>query len=170
VKSAGGNARAGTVKDAASFGDVVVLATPWPATEEAIRSAGSLAGKILIDCTNPMAADLSGLTIGTNNSGGEEVAQWAPGAKVVKAFNTLGAGSFANPRIGSEIASMFICGDDASAKSVVAQLTAELGFDVVDAGPLTASRSLEPMAMLWVHLAYMQGWGPAGHAFKMLRR
>jgi 8-hydroxy-5-deazaflavin:NADPH oxidoreductase len=52
----------------------------------------------------------------------------------------------------------------------VGQLTAELGFDVVDAGPLTASRSLEPMAMLWVHLAFMQGWGPASHAFKMLRR
>ena len=65
---------------------------------------------------------------------------------------------------------MFICGDDTSAKSLVGQLTAELGFDVVDAGPLTASRSLEPMAMLWVHLAYVQGWGPAGHAFKMLRR
>ena len=65
---------------------------------------------------------------------------------------------------------MFICRDDTSAKSVVGQLTAELGFDVVDPGPLTASRSLEPMAMLWVHLAYMQGWGPAGHAFKMLRR
>jgi hypothetical protein len=65
---------------------------------------------------------------------------------------------------------MFICGDDAQAKSIVGQLTAELGFDVVDAGSLAAARELEPMAMLWVHLAYAQGWGPAGHAFKMLRR
>jgi predicted dinucleotide-binding enzyme len=170
VKSAGPNARAATVPQAASFGDVIVLATPWPATKAAIQSAGSLAGKILIDCTNPMAADLSGLTIGTNNSGGEEVARWATGARVVKGFNTLGAGSFANPRFGSENASMFICGDDAQAKSTVGQLTAELGFDVVDAGPLTASRELEPIAMLWVHLAYKQGWGPVGHAFKLLRR
>ena len=170
LKSTSGKARAATVKDAAFFGDLVVLATPWPATEAAIKSAGRLGGKIVVDCTNPLAPDLSGLVIGTNNSAGEEVARWATGAKVVKAFNTIGAANFDNPRFGSESASMFICGDDASAKSMVAKLAAEMGFDVVDTGPLTAARWLEPLAMLWIHLAYKQGLGPTGHAFKLLRR
>lgn len=170
TNSAGGGTRAASVKDAASFGEVVVIATPWPATEEAIKSAGNLTGKIVVDCTNPLASDLSGLVVGTNNSAGEEVARWAKGAQVVKAFNTIGAPNFGNPRFGAETASMFICGDDPAAKSAVGKLAAELGFDVVDAGPLTASRSLEPLAMLWIHLAFKQGLGPTGHAFKLLRR
>lgn len=170
LKSADGNARAANVRDAASFGELIVLATPWPATEEAIKSAGSLAGKVLVDCTNPLAPDLSGLVIGTNNSAAEEVSRWAQGAKVVKAFNTIGAVNFENPRFGSQSASMFICGDDASAKSMVATLAAELNFDVVDTGPLIAARWLEPLAMLWIHLAFKQGLGPTGHAFKLLRR
>ncbi len=170
VKSAKGKVRVVSVQEAAAFGEIVVLATPWPATEEAIRSAGDLAGKILVDCTNPLAPDLSGLVIGTNNSAGEEVARWARGAKVVKAFNTIGAASFGSPRFGSESASMFVCGDDAAAKSKVAGLAAELGFEPVDVGGLVAARWLEPLAMLWIHLAFRQGFGPAGHAFKLLRR
>lgn len=170
IKTTGGKARAGTVKDAASFGEAVVIATPWPATQEAIQSAGNLSGKIVVDCTNPLAPDLSGLVIGTTNSAGEEVARWAKGACVVKGFNTIGAQNFSNPKFGSESASLFICGDDAKAKSTVASLAAELGFDVVDAGPLTVSRLLEPLAMLWIHLAFKQGLGPTGHAFKLLRR
>jgi 8-hydroxy-5-deazaflavin:NADPH oxidoreductase len=124
----------------------------------------------IIICTNPLASDFSGLVVGTNDSAGEEVARWAKGAKVVKAFNTIGAPNFANPRFGAENASMFICGDDASAKSAVGKLAAELGLDVVDTGPLSASRWLEPLAMLWIHLAFKQGLGPTGHAFKLLRR
>ncbi len=169
LQSTGNNARAEGVKDAASFGDVIVLATPWTATRDAIESAGSLAGKIVIDCTNPLAPGLSGLTIGTDNSAAEEIARWVPGAKVVKAFNTIGAASFAHPRFGAESASMFICGDDAAAKSVVGKLAAELDFDVVDAGPLIAARWLEPLAMLWIHLATKEGFG-SSHAFKLLRR
>ena len=170
LKSTKGKARAASVNDAASSAEIVVFATPWPATHDAINSAGSLAGKIVVDCTNPLLPDLSGLVLGTNNSAGEEVGRWAKGAKVVKAFNTIGAGNFGSPRFGSENASMFICGDDASAKAAVSKLAAELGFDVVDAGPLTAARLLEPLAMLWIHLAYKQGLGPSGHAFKLLRR
>ena len=88
----------------------------------------------------------------------------------MKAFNTIGAANFGNPKFGSVSASMFICGDDAAAKSRVGQLAAGLGFDVVDVGPLMAARFLEPVAMLWIHLAVKQGWGATGHAFKMLRR
>lgn len=170
VKSIGAQAQAGSVKEAAASAGMVVLATPWPAAQDAIGSAGDLAGKIVVDCTNPLAADLSGLVIGTSNSAAEEVARWAKGAKVVKAFNTIGADNFGKPKFGAEAAGMFICGDDAAAKSQVGGLAAELGFDVVDAGPLTAARYLEPLAMLWIHLAFKQGWGPAGHAFKLLRR
>ena len=64
---------------------------------------------------------------------------------------------------------MFICGDDADANSTVAELGRELGFDVVDAGPLKVARYLEPLAMLWIHLAYFRGFGP-DFAFKMIRR
>lgn len=170
LKSINSQARAGSVPNAATFGEVVVLATPWPATENAIRSAGNLAGKTVIDCTNPLASDLSGLVIGTNSSAGEEVARWAKGAKVVKAFNTIGAANFANPRFGADATSMFIAGDDVAAKATVAHLAAELGFDVVDTGPLLAARWLEPLAMLWIHLAYRQGLGPTGHGFRLLRR
>jgi 8-hydroxy-5-deazaflavin:NADPH oxidoreductase len=170
LKSIGDRGRVTTVGDAAAFGDIVVFATPWPATEQAVRSAGNLGGKIVIDCTNPLSKDLSGLTVGPTDSAGEQVARWASGAKVVKAFNTLGADNFANPRFGAENASMFIAGDDPAAKSAVARLASELGFDVVDVGPLRAARLLEPLAMLWVHLAIAQGLGPRGHAFKLLRR
>ena len=170
LKSTQGKARAASVKEAAASGEIVVFATPWPATQDAIKSAGNLTGKIVIDCTNPLLPDLSGLAVGTNNSAGEEVERWAKGAKVVKAFNTIGAANFGNPRFGSENATMFICGDDASAKASVGKLAAELGFDVVDAGALTASRLLEPLAMLWIHLTFKQGLGPTDHAFKLLRR
>lgn len=170
VRSIGDKAQAAAVADAASFGEILVLATPWPATREAIRSAGDLAGKILIDCTNPLAPDLSGLVIGTSDSAGEEVARWARGAKVVKAFNTIGAANFDKPRFGAQNASLFIAGDDADAKATVTRLASELGFEVVDTGPLVAARWLEPLGMLWIHLAFGLGWGPTGHAFKLLRR
>ncbi|HLG87274.1 MAG TPA: NADPH-dependent F420 reductase [Alphaproteobacteria bacterium] len=170
LRSIDRNSRAGTVSEAAAFGEVVVFATPWQATHDAVRSAGDLDGKVVIDCTNPLMPDLSGLVIGTNNSAGEEVARWAEGAKVVKAFNTIGAANFGTPQFGAESASMFIAGNDADAKATVARLAAELGFDVVDAGPLTAARWLEALGILWIHLAFKQGLGPAGHAFKLLRR
>lgn len=170
LKSTGGKARAASVREAASAAEIAVLAVPWPAAQDVVAEAGNLAGKVLIDCMNPLAPDLSGLTIGTNNSAAEEVARWARGARVVKAFNTIGAPNFANPRFGSESASMFICGDDSSAKQLAAKLAADLAFDVVDCGGLIAARWIEPLAMLWIHLAFKQGLGATGHAFKLLRR
>jgi len=166
--SIGLNARAGSVHEAASFAEVVVLTTPWPATQDAIQTAGDLTGKILVDCTNPLAPDLSGLSIGHTTSAAEELARWAPGARVVKAFNTIGAQRMLNPQFGSQAASLFICGDDEAAKSVVTKLTEETGFEVIDAGPLSNARLLEPLAMLWIYLAYKQGLGP-NIAFKLLR-
>jgi hypothetical protein len=169
VREAGPPTRAATVDAAAAFGDVVVLATPFDATEDAIRQAGGLAGKIVVDCTNPLRSDLSGLSVGHTTSAGETVARWAPQARVVKALNTTGAGNMLDPRYPDGTAAMFVCGDDLAAKATVSELVAALGFDVVDAGPLTQARLLEPLAMLWISLAYRQQLGP-GIAFRLMRR
>ncbi len=169
VKATRGKAQATSVKDAASSSEVVVLATPWGATQEAIRAAGDLRGKIVVDATNPLKPDLSGLALGHTTSAGEEIARWAPGAKVVKAFNTIGAQHMTNPRLGGQRPSMFICGDDIAAKKTITELAEALGFEPVDAGPLTQARLLEPLAMLWISMAYAYGLGP-NIAFKLLRR
>ncbi|MFI5340454.1 MAG: NADPH-dependent F420 reductase [Candidatus Methylomirabilales bacterium] len=165
----GGKASAGTPAEAVQFGEVILFAPPWPAVEDALRAAGSLTGKILVDCTNPLKPDLSGLAIGHTTSAAEELARRVAGTRVVKAFNTTGAENMKNPQFGSQRATMFICGDDAAAKSVVSGLARDAGFEVVDAGSLSIARLLEPLAMLWIHLAYGQKMG-TGFAFTLLRR
>jgi predicted dinucleotide-binding enzyme len=162
-------ARAASVAEAAASGEVVVLATPWEATQEAVKSAGDLAGKIVFDCTNPLAPQLSGLTHGFDTSAGEQVASWAPGARVVKIFNTTGANNMENPDFNGVAATMFYCGDDAEAKATAARLAADLGFDPVDAGKLDQARLLEPLALLWIRLAYVQNQGRE-IAFKLMKR
>lgn len=169
VESVGGTARAGTVAEAAAHGEAVVLATPWPAAEAAVRAAGDLAGKVLIDCTNPVKPDLSGLDVGPGTSAAERVAGWAPGAKVFKAFNTTGANNMADPVINGVRTVMFVCGDDRAAKPAVLRLAADVGFDPVDAGPLANARLLEGWAMLWIHLAVRGGLGP-DFGFALIRR
>lgn len=158
LKASGAGARAASTAEAVAGADVVVLATPWSSTEAALSSAGDLDGKIVIDCTNPLAS-LEGLEIGHSTSGGEQVAAWAPGAKVVKTFNTTGANNMADPGYGGARLVMPICGDDAEAKAAVAGLVAELGFEPLDAGPLARARQLEQLAVLWIALAYQQGLG-----------
>jgi predicted dinucleotide-binding enzyme len=169
VADAGPNAHAATIKETVSGNDVLLLASPWPATKEMLASAGDLSGKILIDAVNPFLPDLSGMDVGVNSSGGELVAQWAPGAKVVKAFNTIGNNIMADANLAGHSALMFYCGDDEAAKKVVRELALALGFDAEDAGPLTAARLLEPFALLWVTLAFKRGYGRE-FAFKVIRR
>jgi predicted dinucleotide-binding enzyme len=169
LQATGSGARAGSPADAAAFGEVVLFATPWPATEAAVRSAGELTGKIVIDCTNPLKADLSGLEIGQTTSGAEKVAAWARGAKVFKAFNTTGFNIMADPVINGTRTVMFVCGDDETAKPVVLRLASDLGFDAVDAGKLTQARLLEPWAMLWISLAF-RGTVGRDFGFALLRR
>jgi len=165
----GGNAQALSVPEAVSRAPVVILATPWEATRGAIIAAGKLTGKVLIDCTNPIGPDLRGLTVGTTSSGGEQVAGWAKDAKVVKAFNNTGYQIMADPRFGSEAVTMFYCGDDDEAKAIARKLIIDLGFDPCDAGPLIVARYLEPMAMVWIMLAHVQGMGP-NIGFKLMKR
>ncbi len=169
LKLIGGRASAGSVAEAAAFGEVVVLTTPWNATQAALASAGNLAGKILVDCTNPLKEGLAGLSIGHTTSAGEEVAKWAKDARVVKAFNTTGANNMENPDYGKDRIVMFIAGDDAAAKATVKKLAENLRFEPVDAGSLEQARLLEPLAMLWIHLAFKQSLG-RNFAFKLARR
>jgi NADPH-dependent F420 reductase len=162
-------ARAASVAAAASDAEVVVLAMPWGAAQDVIRSAEGLSGKIVFDCINPLKPDLSGLDTGGAHSAAEQVSAWAPGARVVKVFNSTGAGNMADPQYGNDHAAMLYCGDDKGAKEVAAQLAKDLGFDPVDAGPLSAANLLEHFAMLWIHLAYGAGMG-RNIAFKLMRR
>lgn len=169
VKKCGANVSAVSVGEAAAFGEVVTIATPWPATQAAIESAGDLSGKIVIDCTNPLKPDLSGLAIGHTTSAAEQVASWAKGARVVKCFNTTGANNMENPNYGGDQPVMFLCGDDADAKKIVTKLGEDVGFEMIDAGGIEIARLLEPVAMLWIHLAFTTPLG-RDFAFKLVRR
>jgi 8-hydroxy-5-deazaflavin:NADPH oxidoreductase len=171
VRALGGKARAGTAKEAAAFGEMIVLTTPWTAAEAAIRSMGDLSGRIILDATNPLAMDPDGLglEIGHSISAGEKVQGWAKGASVFKTLNTTGFGNMANPIYGGVKSVMFVAGDDAANKPKVIALVAALGFDVIDAGPLRNARLLEAHAMLWIDLALKRGLG-RDFAFAILRR
>lgn len=166
---AGRGARVGSCRQAIAACDVVLLAIPWDQTRAVLDAAESLAGKLLIDCINPLTSDLKGLALGHATSAAEEIAAWYPTARVVKAFNTLSAATMENPRYGDVAAHVFICGDDVAAKAPVHQLARELGFESIECGPLRIARQLEPLAMLYVHLAVFQGWG-GDCAFRMLKR
>jgi 8-hydroxy-5-deazaflavin:NADPH oxidoreductase len=161
VHKAGANARVGTPAEAAAFGDMIVLTTPWPATEAAIRSMGDLAGRIILDATNPLARGPDGISleIGHSTSAGEKVQGWAKGASVFKTLNTTGFGNMADPVFHGVRSVMFVAGDDAANKPKVIDLVAQLGFDVVDAGPLRNARLLEAHAMLWIDLSLQRGLG-----------
>jgi predicted dinucleotide-binding enzyme len=168
LASTGGRAKAGSNREAAGASEVVVVSVPWPAAEQAIRDCGDLSSKVVIDCTNPLSADLKGLVVGLTTSAAEQVGAWSS-AKVVKAFNTIGAGNYGNAEFAGTRADGFYCGDDSAAKAKVKPLIADIGLNPVDVGPLRNARLLEPLAMLWIDLALNQKWGP-NHAFKLLRR
>jgi predicted dinucleotide-binding enzyme len=112
----------------------------------------------VIDCTNPLTTDFTALEVGRTNSGAERIAAWAPGARVCKAMNQIGAPMMDHPQV-SGTPVMFVCGDDVTSKETTSALVAELGFEVVDAGELSAARLLEPYGLLWIHLALRRGFG-----------
>lgn len=169
----GAAAAAGTFADAARAGDVLVIATLWSGTLNAVELAGeaNFAGKTVIDTTNPL--DFSRgvpptLAVGTTDSAGEILQRRLPAAHIVKAFNTIGNPHMNKPSFAGGTPDMFIAGDDVGAKAVVTALCAELGWPVVDAGPITSARWLEALAMLWITLYFATGDG--NHAFKLLRK
>jgi len=146
-------------REAAEAADVVILAVPYGAVDEVLGDVGAaLAGKVVIDATNPIKADYSGLaTDGT--SGAEEIQAKAPGARVVKAFNTAFAARQADPKVAGGLrVDGFVAADDADAKATVLGLVEAIGFNPVDAGGLAMARYLEGMAWLNITLQMNNGW------------
>lgn len=168
-EQSGGKVAVAPVAQAVAAADVILAAIPYDACEDTLKSLGDLNGRVLIDCSNPLLPDLSGLYVGHTISAAEQVAEWAVGSRVVKAFNTVSSATMANPKYEGQAATLFYCGDDPKAKEVVRQLASDLDFDPVDAGPLSIARYLEPLAMLYIHLAIKQGWGSQS-AFRIMRR
>lgn len=150
-------ARHGTNAEAAEFGDIVVLAVPFGAIATAIeQTEGRLADTVLWSCVNALTPDTSGLAVGFDNSGAEEVAKLARGARVVAALPPFAQLLAPDGPIlvGGQKPTVFACGDDEQAKLEVLALIGELGLAGVDAGPLVTARLVEPAMMLVVGLAY----------------
>ena len=147
ARSAGQGARTGTPAEAAQFGEVVLLAPPWSAIEQALAAAGSLAVKIVIDTTNSFTPGDMAQALGEEDpSAAEQIAAREPGASVVKAYNTLPAAILgAGPRAtGGPPLALFYCGDDEHAKATVAALIVDSGFAPIDTGPLARACDQEP--------------------------
>ena len=154
-------AQAASDSTAVRDAEVVVAATPYEEAVPALRKLGNLAGKVVVDITNPLTADYMGLTIGHSSSAAEEIAKALPGAEVVKAFNTVFAqvlqegGDFGR----GNTVQVFYAGDSVRAKQVVEALIKSIGFAAIDAGPLKNARYLEPVAGLNIYFGYGAGKG-----------
>lgn len=145
---------------AAANADVVFLAVPFDQAADVARSLGDTADKILVDMSNPLAADYMSLTIGHSTSAAEEIAAAVPEARLVKAFNTILAQVLAKGGdFGDHKAQVLVAGDDEAAKAVVLQIAKAIGFDAMDAGPLKNARYLEPIAEQGIQFAYGLGHG-----------
>ncbi len=173
IEKAGSHASAGSYAEAAQFGEVLVLATAWSGTENALRLAGAenCAGKVVIDATNPLVMNPNGppsLALGHTDSGGEQVQRWLPKAKVVKAFNIVGNAHMIHPDFPGGPPDMFICGNDEDAKRTVGEILRRFGWPSIDIGGIEGARLLEPMCILWVLYGIQNStWN---HAFKLLRK
>jgi len=146
-------------REAVEAADMVVLAIPFASVDEVLADTGAaLAGKVLVDATNPVNADYSGLA--TNGvSGAEEIQRKAPGVRVVKALNTAFAARQADPKVAGGLrADGYVAGDDEDAKAAVLELVEAIGFNPVDAGGLAMARHLEGMAWLNISLQMKNGW------------
>jgi predicted dinucleotide-binding enzyme len=137
------------IREAVAAADLVCLTVPWMAAQDAVAAAGDLTGKVLVDATNPIGPGMV-LTHGTTDSGAEQVARWAPGARVVKAFNTIGMEVMANPQFATGHAALWISGDDTAACELVADVARAIGFEPVRLGLLARARFQEPAALVWI--------------------
>jgi predicted dinucleotide-binding enzyme len=171
------NPKAGTASfpDAAKFGEVVVLAVKGGVAGEALRAAGAgnLAGKTVIDATNPIAdaPPVNGVLkyfTTFDESLMERLQREFAGARFVKAFNSVGNACMVNPEFKGGRPTMFICGNDAAAKKIVCDILDQFGWEVADMGKAEAARAIEPLCMLWCIPGFLHNeWT---HAFKLLTR
>jgi predicted dinucleotide-binding enzyme len=149
--------------------ELVLLATPGDVVIEAAKSCGDLTGKIVVDATNPLMPRLTGLNHPEGLSGAQHLARAIPGARVVKAFNTIGFEIMAEPMLEGRRSVLFIAGDDSDAVGKVSALATQTGFEAVCLGGLSTSRMQEEHALLWIHLAFNTGLGRE-FAFSLIRR
>ena len=149
----------GQVKETGRWADVVVLAVPYGAVDAALAElGGGITGKTLVDVTNALTEDMQ-LASGCTTSGAEALQQKARGARVVKAFNTQFAQHMDSGALAGQQLTTFVAGDDADAKTQVVQMASDIGFDVVDAGPLQNARLLEPLGYFNIQMGYVLGLG-----------
>jgi 8-hydroxy-5-deazaflavin:NADPH oxidoreductase len=172
VDEVGDRGRGVSYDEAAAVAEIACLVTAWSGTANALELAGAanLAGKIVIDVTNPLGAGPSGpvLVLSGDDSGGEQVQRWLPDSHVVKTWNTVNHAHMIDPQIPGGPGDMFLCGNDAAAKRTVSELVRDCGWPPLDAGSIEASRLLESLTMLWV--GYAISHGSTDHAFKLLHR
>jgi 8-hydroxy-5-deazaflavin:NADPH oxidoreductase len=173
-KQAGVKGTAGSFEEAAKFGELMVLATFWSGTENAIKLAGieNFSNKILIDATNPLdfsQGPLPKMAVSPGNSGGEQIQKWLPKSKVVKAFNTISAHIMINPKLEEGEPDLFIAGNDDAAKKEVTSFAEKLGWkSVIDMGDISQAYWLETLAMIWIYYGFkFNNWT---HAFKLLKK
>jgi predicted dinucleotide-binding enzyme len=147
------------VRDTGAWSEVVILAVPYGAVEDAVRALGDgIQGKTIVDVTNALTADMQ-LASGCTTSAAEALQQKARGANVVKAFNTQFATHMDSGHVDGQQLTVFAAADDAAAKDQVMQMASDIGFDAVDAGPLKNARYLEPLGYLNIQLGYVIGLG-----------
>jgi predicted dinucleotide-binding enzyme len=168
ARGAGSRAKASAPNEAVRAAEVVLVSVPWHRMDDALAAAGApdaFSRKVVVTCSLPMLADDSDLALGHDTSGAEELARRVPGARIVVAFNTIPS-EIMRPELlraaaeRGEKPAVVICGDDATAKVTAASLAMDAGFDPVNAGPLRASRWIEPFGLLIGQLAYAQHLGP----------
>jgi hypothetical protein len=164
-------ARGGSIAQAAQASDLIFLAIPYAAMPLLAREPALFQGKIVVDCSNPLImGPMPELAIGHSTSGAEEIARMLPGARVLKAFNTVFAAHMEQaPSYGPHEASLFYCGGDEAAKQAFRGLVLDAGFHPVDCGPLDSARLIEPMAVLIIRLGYSLGMG-TDIAWRLLSR
>ena len=148
------------VAQVATTGEVVILAVPFGAHDDvAATIRAAVNGKPVVDVSNALTPEFK-LALGYSTSAAEELQKKLPGAKVVKAFNTVFAGTMNSGKVKGEQLTAFIAGDDADAKQTVLNLARGIGFDAVEAGPLANARLLEPLGFLTIQLGFVLGLGP----------
>jgi hypothetical protein len=165
---------AGSLADAAAFGAVIVLAVHGTGAEEALKQAGAanLAGKVIIDVTNPIANEppVHGVLrffTGPNDSLMERLQKVFPAVRFVKAFNSVGNALMIDPKLHGGPPTMFICGNDAAAKTEVTGILEKFGWAVEDMGMVESARAIEPLCQLWCIPGLLQNrWN---HAFRLLK-
>ena len=172
-KSKNETSQLGSFKQAAEFGDAIILAVKGSASESIAKSvAASLAGKTVIDTNNPFAdaPPVNGVMkffTSLDESLMERLQKQAPKANFVKAFNTVGAHLMVNPNLPGGKPSMCICGNDEDAKKQVSEILNNFGWEVEDMGSIEAARAIEPLSMLWAIRGILHNkWA---HAFKLLK-